>query len=252
MWDNKQRQAIFGLLKNALKARKKTYKELADYIGTSELTVKRLFRNQDCKVSRLIAICDFLELDLSTLINMQKRQNNYPEYLPEATEKALADDASAFGIFLLVISSLTPSDIIRVTGLSEAELYLVLRKLEALDLITLNNDNQFNIKVNLPIAWRLQGHLAKALKAINLRYLSYCFDNEGKPEHVYTSNGRLMTGASAALIRQKIDELCTYFHHLATQDQLFYPAEKLTIYKLQMVHSPFPIKELIFLNEHKT
>ncbi len=249
MWNNKQRQAIFGLLKNALKAKKKTYKELANHIGTSELTVKRLFRDQDCKVSRLMAICDFVDLDLEDLLTMQQRQNHYPEYLPEATEKALADDTTAFGIFLLVISNLTTADIARISGFSETKLYLVLRQLEALNLIALNSDNQFTISVNLPIAWRLHGHLAKALKAINQRYLAYCFDNEHQPEHTYTSNGRLMKPASAALIRQKIDELRTYFHHLATQDQLFYAAEKLSIYKLQIAHSPFPVREVIFSNK---
>ncbi|PIE46711.1 MAG: hypothetical protein CSA42_07055 [Gammaproteobacteria bacterium] len=249
MWDNKQRQAIFGLLKNALKAKKKTYKELANYIGTSELTVKRLFRNQDCKVSRLIEICDFLDLNLEDLLTMQQRQNNYPEYLPEATEETLANDSVAFGVFLLIISNLTEKDIQHFTSLSDSQFYLVLRKLEQLNLIVLGSDNQFTISVNLPIAWRLHGHLAKALKTINQRYLAYCFDNEHQPEHTYTSNGRLMTPASAALIRQKIDELRTYFHHLATQDQLFYATEKLSIYKLQIAHSPFPVREVVFFNK---
>lgn len=249
MWDSKQRKAIFELLKSALKVRKKTYKELAQYLGTSELTIKRLFRDQDCKISRLIEICKFLGIDLNTLMNMQGRQNNYPKYLPEVTEKKLASDPVIFGVFLLIISNLSKSDIAHVTQLSESEFYLVLRQLEKLELINLEQNNQFHIKVSMPIAWRLQGHLAKALKEINQRYLAYCFDNENQPEHTYTSNSRLMSSSSAELVSQKINEIRTYFHYLATQDQLFYPVEQLTVYKLQIAHSPLPIKEVIFSNK---
>lgn len=240
----KQSHAIFKLLKNALKVRKKTYKDLAIYLGVSELTVKRMFKDKDCKISRMLEICAFLNVDFYELLAFEERYNNYPQYLPEATEHALASDPIVFGVFLLIVSSLTTQDIVNVTNFSDVELYKVLRKLENLELIEMGVGNDFTVIIPLPIAWRLDGHLATALKNVNLRYLSHCFDHHEKPEYNYFSTSRLMSVDSAQTMKQKLNELNQHFHQLATQDQLFFEAKALTPYKLQIAHGVLPVDEI--------
>lgn len=237
---------IFQLLKNALKVKKKTYHDLAVHLEVSELTIKRLFKEQDCKVSRLISICQFLQIDFQELLEFEKRFKHYPAYLPEQVEKVLAEDSVAFGVFLLLIAQLTHADVLRVTGLAETQLYLVLRKLEELKLIQIKPNNQLMVTTNLPIAWRRHGALAGALKHINLKYLAYCFEHHQQPEHNYYSTSRLMSTDSAETIKQKLDEVYQLFQQLATQDQLFYPADKLTPYKLQIANSIMPVAALFF------
>lgn len=237
---------IFELLKNALKVKKKTYQDLADHLDVSELTIKRMFKEQDCKVSRLVAICQFLQIDFQELLDFEKRFKHYPTYLSEEVEQALADDKVAFGVFLLIISHLSYEDMRRVTGLAETQLYIVLRKLEKLGLITLQTNNQIIITTNLPIAWRRHGALAGALKHINLKYLNYCFEHHQEPEHHYYSTSRLMSTDSAETIKQKLDETYQLFQQLATQDQIFYPSDKLMPYKLQIANSTIPVGELFF------
>lgn len=245
----KHNHAIFELLKNALKVRKKTYKDLAAHLSISELTVKRMFKDKDCKISRMLEICTFLNVDFYELLAFEERYNNYPQYLPEQIEKALASDPIAFGVFLLIVSNLTTQDLANVTTFSDVELYKVLRKLEKMELIELEANNHFTVKTRLPIAWRLDGHLATALKNVNLRYLSHCFDHHEKPEYNYFSTSRLMSADSAQTMKQKLNELYQSFHQLATQDQLFFEAKELTPYKLQIVHGVLPVDEIFFISE---
>ena len=235
---------IFEVLRNALRAKKKTYKDLAEYLNVSELTIKRMFKEQDCKISRLVAVCQFLQINLDELLAFSNRYSDHPQYLSEQVEQALAADRTTFGVLLLIISSLTTDDILRVTQLNNIELYKVLRKLEKLGIIQIQSDNQFIISTPLPIAWRRHGALTSALKRINLKYLAYCFDNHQVPEHHYYSTSRLMSADSSAAIKQKLDEVYRLFQQLATQDQLFHHSSQLTPYKLQIAHSLLPVDEL--------
>lgn len=237
---------IFAMLKNALKVKKKTYKDLAEHLQVTELTIKRMFKEKDCKVSRLVSICDFLQIDFQELLAFEKRYNHYPQYLSEEVEEALANDNMAFGVFLLIISHIAYTDVLRVTQLNDSTLYLLLRKLEKLSLIELHTNNQIIITTKLPIAWRRNGALAGALKSINLKYLAYCFDNHQQPEHNYYSTSRLMSADSTETIKQKLDELYQLFQLLATQDQIFYTQDNLMPYKLQIAHSVMPVGELFF------
>ena len=238
---------IFDVLRNALKAKKKTYKDLAAHLVVSELTIKRMFKEQDCKISRLVAICQFLQINLDELLVFSGRYSDHPKYLSEDVEQALATDRTAFGVMLLIISSLTTDDILRVTQLNNTELYKILRKLEKLGIIQLQANNQFIISTPLPIAWRRHGALASALKRINLNYLAYCFDNHQAPEHHYYSTSRLMSSDSSAAIKQQLDEVYRLYQQLATQDQLFHHSSQLTPYKLQIAHSLLPVDKLFLM-----
>lgn len=246
MHTNNQQQLTFTLLKNAMKVRKKTYTELADYLQVSVPAVKRIFTDKDCKFSRLMQICEFLDLDFYELIKSQERHNQYPSYLPETTETALAQDSRAFGVFLLIIAYLSKGDILKVAKLSESDYYQSLRKLEKLDLIAITQNNQFTIKANLPIAWRADGALADVITTINLRYLRHCIDHETQANYTYFTKSRLMSTASVKTIERKLAEVHEAFHYYATQDQLFYESNNLSLYKLQVAYSPFVIEDVVF------
>ncbi len=60
---------LFELLKSVLKARRMTYAGLAKRLGLSEPTIKRIFAERDCKLSRMNEICAALELTFDDMVS---------------------------------------------------------------------------------------------------------------------------------------------------------------------------------------
>lgn len=245
MLEVQQREGLFSLLRQALKARGMTYAQVAEGLGVSELSVKRLFRDKDCKMSRLLEICELLQIRLDDLLAMQARARHQPEYLSEALESALAADLNLFKLFILLVSQVNLEDIRSLLQMDESQFYLLMRQLEKLGLIELINEKHFRFKVPLPIRWRLQGPLASALKKVNLAFVSHCFDAENEANYQFITMSRLVTQASAEELQQQFQTIRERFDYLATQDQMFYASDQLTLYKLVLGSGPFPIQEIV-------
>ena len=176
MKDEQQRDNLFGVLKQVLKTRGYTYAKLAGVMHCSELTVKRLFKEKDCKMSRLQEICAIVGMSLADLVDMQERMSSSAQYLPQATEQALADDPQIFVFLLLLVSWIDTKRIAIECKLSDAHIYQQLRALEKLGVIELQPDNKVKYRVSLPIRWRLDGPLNGLIKQANMRYICHCID----------------------------------------------------------------------------
>jgi len=244
MSKNVVRLSLFDLIKKAMKVKGHTYAWLAKQLDVSEISVKRLFKDKDCKTSRLLDICEVLDLDLADLLAMQKRARQAPQYLPLELELALGEDRSLFVLFILLISQLSLPDIRSHSQMDEATFYLKLRRLEKLGLIELLDNERFRFCVSLPIQWRLDGALASAIKQANLNYLAHCFDHEAEPDYQFFTLSRLMTEASIQEIKDELDRVKQRFDYLAFQDQLFYKIEELNLYKLVSAAGTFPVTDM--------
>ncbi|TIU85390.1 MAG: helix-turn-helix transcriptional regulator, partial [Mesorhizobium sp.] len=59
---------IFEALKRTLKAKGLTYRTLAERMGVSEPTVKRIFHEKNCKLDRLMEICVAADVELENVL----------------------------------------------------------------------------------------------------------------------------------------------------------------------------------------
>ena len=107
------RADAFALLRQAMKARGVTFAALARQLDLSEPTVKRVFAERDCKLSRLNAICEVLDVDAADLFDRAERTEATPEALDAATEAALAGDSDLFAVFILMRDDMAPDAIAR-------------------------------------------------------------------------------------------------------------------------------------------
>ena len=240
-----QRENLFTLLQQAIKAHGYTYKKLAQAMNISELSIKRLFKDKDCKMSRLLEICSIIGISIDELIQMQQRLTHTPEFLSEQTEIALAQDKQLFLLLILLISQLNITTIQTLLNITEAELYLKLRELEKLQLIALLNNKQYRFTAPLPIRWRMDGPLSKPIKTLNQQYIAHCLDHQAHPNYAFTTTSRLISKSSAQQIQAHLIKIREEFDYLTTQDQLFYKPEELHFYKLVFGMGPFPIEEII-------
>ncbi|MCB1755627.1 MAG: helix-turn-helix transcriptional regulator [Gammaproteobacteria bacterium] len=242
---DQQRESLFVTLKQALKARGVTYASLAAALDVSELTIKRLFSERDCKMSRLTEICEAVGISLAELVEMQSRRRQVAGHLPLQTEKALANEPALFLLFMLLTLQIDKERICREWAMSETDWYRRLRALEELGLIRLLPQNRFRFTVTLPVRWRMNGPLGHFLQQVNGAFVKHCIRQEAAPDVAFCTGGRLMSAQSAETMREAMRALHQQFEHLATQDQLFFSADELRIYKLVGAFAPMQIESLL-------
>jgi len=243
--DEVQREGLFVLLRQAVKSRGYTYAKLAEEMGMSELSIKRLFRDKDCKMSRLLEICSIIDLSIDELVGMQKRFKQTAEFLTLETEEALAADKTLFLLLTLLLSQLDIGSIKSLLVIDEATLYLQLRRLEKLGIIDLLPNDKYRFAISLPIRWRMGGPLSDLIKDINQRYISHCVDNYANTEYAFNTTSRFLTKNSAMQIQARLDEIRQEYDYLATQDQMFYQTEELHLHKLVFGMGPFSMSTIL-------
>lgn len=239
-----QRESLFMTLKRALKARGITYAMLAQSLQVSELTIKRLFREKDCKISRLMGLCQAASISLEELLEMQQRHYKKARYLPEETEQALANEPALFTFLILLITRIDVISLHPQWGLSKAQVYQLFRRLEKLGILTLLPDDRFEYTIPLPVRWRMNGPLSETIHQANTSFLRLCLSNETDPQTALCNASRQISEQTASVIRERLQELGQEFEYLATQDQLFLEANELIPYKLLACMAPFPILDL--------
>jgi len=86
------RVQLVEALKRVLKAQGLTYAMLAERIGMSEASVKRMFSDQSIRLERLEQICEALNMGLAELAAEAEQRRPALAELSEAQEQALVDD----------------------------------------------------------------------------------------------------------------------------------------------------------------
>jgi transcriptional regulator with XRE-family HTH domain len=177
--EQRQRSGLFASLKQVLKAQGIRYKDLAEKMNTSEPTIKRLFAEQDCKLSRLMEVCEVLGISFTELVDLATNQPITPSTLALETEQTLASKPGLMSFFMLLVSEFDLESIIEHNKLSKHDAYLYLRELEKLELIRLRQDDSYYFLVNRPILWRLDGPLHSLLVKVNQNFIK---NRSARPE----------------------------------------------------------------------
>jgi transcriptional regulator with XRE-family HTH domain len=230
--EQRQRSVLFASLKQVLKAHNIRYKDLAEKMNTSEPTIKRLFADQDCKLSRLMEVCEVVGIGFTELVELAAKKPVTPSELSLETEQALSSRPGLMSFFMLLVSEFDLECIIEHNQLSLQDSYLYLRELEKLELIRLRQDNSYYFLVNLPILWRLDGPLHSILVKVNQSFIKESISKSGSDNSPFYSASRLLSPDSIKQLSQDIDNLYQTFQKQAMLDQMFYPRGELLPYKM--------------------
>ena len=84
--DQVQLDALVAALKQQLKKCGYRYQDLADHLGVSLPTVKRIFAGEDCNIGRIMAICGFVGLRFFDLVEIAKTEHTVSYFLTEEQE----------------------------------------------------------------------------------------------------------------------------------------------------------------------
>lgn len=230
--EQRQRAGLFASLKQVLKAQGIRYKDLAEKLNTSEPTIKRLFAEQDCKLSRLMEVCDAVDIGFHELMALAEKQPVTPSELSLKTEQALAARPGLMSFFMLLVSEFDLKTIIEHNQLTAQDGYLYLRELEKLELIRLRQDYSYYFLVDRPILWRLDGPLHSTLVKVNQGFIKESISKSSDDKSPFYSSSRLLSPNSIKALSKDIDNLYQSFQKQAVLDQMFYPREQLLPFKM--------------------
>lgn len=223
---------VFKVLQDALRARRMTYADLAEIMCVSEPTIKRIFAARDCKLSRIIEICEALDLSLSDVTDNAARQRAEAITLPMGTEVSLAADPPLFYFLILLRDLRAPDYIAGLMDLSPDQLHAMGMALERLGLAEVDAGNKIRLVSHAPIRFRPNGPLLPLLREINLRFLAKGVTHPvTSADHFFTISRRMRI-ETAQDIRRDIEALTEKIAELARQDQLVAREDQLKPFKI--------------------
>ncbi|MBC2715273.1 MAG: helix-turn-helix transcriptional regulator [Desulfobacteraceae bacterium] len=208
---------ILDTLKKYLKAKDITYRQLADEMGLSETSIKRLFSKKTFSLKRLEEICRILDLDLFDLTVMARQKHREGENsLSIVQEQALAEDPKLMSVFYFLINGWSVETIVSEYEISADECDRLLLRLDQLALIELHPKNRVRLLVSKNVFWQKDGPLWRLYYHRILKdFMDHGFE---LPKDRLLFSPGVLSEASMKIILKQIDRLFKQYNELAEMD----------------------------------
>ncbi|MES2822210.1 MAG: helix-turn-helix transcriptional regulator [Pseudomonadota bacterium] len=211
-----QISTLLTTLKKALKAHGLTYAEVANSLGITEASVKRLFSEQTISLQRLEQICQIMALEISDLVQMMNEQQPRLQHLTVAQEEEITKDLVLLLITVSVLNRWTLPDIIAFYKLSEGDCIQKLARLDKLKIIELLPKNKIKLLVAANFSWLDNGPIQRFFQEkIAQEYFKTEFKNDD--ECLVVLNG-MLSQQSNGEFQRKIKKLAREFDDLNNDD----------------------------------
>jgi len=203
---------LVSTLKRRLKIQGMTYRDLAQSLGISEASVKRMLSSGRVSLERMVDISHLLGFTLAELAHEAAIGERLLHTLTEMQEKELVADIRLLLVAVCVLNQWELRDIIGTYTLSEAECIQGLVKLDRLRLIQLLPGNRIRLNVARDFEWRAKGPIRTFFQSQGLNDF-LCSDFARDDEAMAFSHAMLTESAAARMLvelrklRQKFAEL---------------------------------------------
>lgn len=144
-------------LKNQLKVRGVTYRELAHEIELSESAVKQMFASGNMTLARLDRICEFLSLELSDLFQLSENAAKQLKCLTLDQETELISDPKLLLMAYCLVNHWSFEEILARYKLTDVEGIRYLARLDRMKLIELLPGNRVKPLIASNFAWQQDG-----------------------------------------------------------------------------------------------
>jgi len=193
-----QAAAVIDVLKRELKARGLTYAQIAQRIGMSEASVKRMFSERNFTLSRLDQILTAAGIEFADLTRQFGREEHLLTRLTDEQEREIATDPKLFLVAGAVLNLMSFNDIVAEYTLPNAEVVGLLARLDRIGIIELLPNNRIRLKIARTFAWIPNGPIQQAFKNHAHDFFDSAFAGAG--ETMLLLNGRLSRTAQLALV----------------------------------------------------
>lgn len=210
------RSTLIPTLKQCLKAAGKTYADLAQALELSEPTVKRMFAAGDMPLSRLHAICQFLNMEISDLVRQMESAKQQVTQLSAVAEREITEDLELMLVTVCLFNHWAIADIIQHFTLDEARCIQLCLKLERLGLIELMPGNRVRLLITRQFKWLPNGPFEQFFRTqLGREYFNTPFD--GGDRSLFVMNVTLSSPRAGEFAR-KLDRLAREFTEAGQED----------------------------------
>ena len=211
-------QSLVALIKAELKTQGLCYAGLAEALGLSESSVKRMLApGGEMPLSRVDEICRVLKLEFAELAARMAAQPPAQRELSLEQEKAVVADPKLLLVAICCLSHWSFEQILANYRLTEAQAIQALTRLDAVGVIELRPLNRYRLLVSKGFRWQPDGPVMRYFRSqVVGEYFSGGFDGEG--ELLMLVHGQIARGP-AALFNERLQRVAQDFaqQHLADQ-----------------------------------
>jgi len=232
---------ITSALKSALKSRGMTYKQVADRLGVSEKTIKRLFKDKDCSLSRLNDICAAINLSIYDLLEFARHYNEPLTELTQEQQIYLQKHPYHFSFLFFLTMGHQVEEIQETYALTDISVFRYLRDLDKQGFVELGANNHIRLKVEGKLLMRLHGPLHDMIKQRNQEFLEHTVDNDGEGLSHFSSSFRFMSPQTFHELNEDLAVISKKYRKLAYQNEMILPRDKLIPVKWSTLVSEYSI-----------
>jgi AcrR family transcriptional regulator len=194
-------QDLVNVMKAELRAAGVTYADLADALGMSESSVKRVFAKGDMPLSRIDEMLRVLKMDFAELARKVADAQPLSRQLTVEQETAVVADRRLLLLAICCLSQWTFEAMTRDYIFSDAECISYLTKLDRLGIIELRPLNRYRLKVAKGFRWLPHGPVMTYFREhVAADYLSGGFDGEG--ETIMLVHGEITPSLAKSLVER--------------------------------------------------
>ena len=212
-----QKIALLDTLKREIRRQGYTYADVAKALDLSEATIKRSFSLKSLSLDRLDAICQWLGMEISDLVQRMEGQQTRLNELTEPQERALVSDIKLLLVALALLHRWTFEEILSTYQITEIEGIRLMARLDRMGVIELLPRNQVRLRVSRNFGWLPNGPIQRFFEEhVQNDYFRSRFVGPGE-KRVFLS-GMLSRRANVEIMR-RIEKLAMEFNLLVREDE---------------------------------
>jgi transcriptional regulator with XRE-family HTH domain len=210
-------ETILHVLRAEMRNAGLTYRALAERIGMSESSIKRVFSSGDMSLTRLARICKATGISMEDVLRQAADSAPQADTLTLAQERALVSEPFLLLVAICCVGQWSLAQIVETYDMTEAACIRCLVKLDRLGLIELKPSNRYRMKVSRAFRWRPDGPVQHYFREVVVGdYFGGRFDAPG--ETLLLVHARLSQPSAVDLV-QKIQQLAGELARLHELDQ---------------------------------
>ena len=215
---------IIDVLRAELRSAGVTYRTLAERIGMSESSVKRLFGQKDMALSRLAQICQAAGIAMEDVMRRAADARPQADTLTLVQENALIANPRLLLVAICCLGHWSLEQVIETYRLTQAECIGLLVELDRLGVIELKPLNRYSLRVSNAFRWLPDGPVQRFFRDnVVGDYFNGRFDGAG--ETLMCLPARLSL-ASAAELAERIHQLAGELARMHRNDRRLPPQER--------------------------
>ena len=200
---------LLAEIKRELRAQHLTYRDVAQQLGISEPSVKRVFASGAFTLERLAQVAAILNLSIAELAQAANAAIVRPAQLTAAQERELVSEAKLLLVAVCAINHWSMADITRVYRLTDAECVDRLLQLDRLKLIVLLPGNRIRLNVDRNFDWLPNGPIRRFFRDHGEQ--DFLADGFRGPRETHVFHQGMLTRAASEELHRQLERLRQQF-----------------------------------------